>query len=159
MKLIFIVLLIALTSTFILWQKVSYLEYASTSKAEIPTSTPTPSPLNADKLFQLVNDWRVQNGYQAYKESEFACNIALKRLPETKINWSHDKFIQDVQAGRYCSTTCYLGENLAKEYISESDTLTAWINSPEHLRNLKASYTHSCIKIDGMYTVQIFSYF
>lgn len=121
-----------------------------------PTETPipTPVPLSADKLFQLVNEWRVQNGYQEYKKSDFACSVASKRLPEVKENWSHEGFYYK----RFCQE-CTLSENLAKGQPSEKETLKNWVNSPSHLANLQRTYTHACIVTDGDYFVQIFSYF
>lgn len=128
-----------------------------------PTQFPTPTPaiISSDKLFQLVNKWRVQNGYQAYKKSEFAESIATERLLESKQVWTHEKFIEDAEANKYC-TDCYLGENLSRNILSESETLDAWLNSPSHKANLERSYTHSAIVCDNTvenYCVHIFSFF
>lgn len=124
-----------------------------------PTEMPTPTlpiPFSADRLFQLVNDWRVKEGYQPYIESEFACNVASKRLPEVEVNWSHEGFYY----GRFCKD-CWLAENLADsiQYYSEEHTLSSWLKSASHAANLKTPYTHSCIECSSGYCVHIFSYF
>lgn len=123
-----------------------------------PIQIPLPTPINlsSDKLSQLVNDWRAQNGYQPYIKSDFDCNFALERIPEIEQNFSHNGFHLRIKEAPVGAT---LGENLAMGYESEQITLTAWLNSPEHLANLKAPYDHSCIQTDGAYAVEIFSYF
>ena len=72
-------------------------------KSILPTAYPYPTvtvePFSADKLFQYVNDWRIEEGYQPYIKSEFACNIADIRLPQVKVDWSHDKFLSQVESG------------------------------------------------------------
>lgn len=130
----------------------------------LPTSVPTralmptPKPFSADKLFQLVNEWRIKEDYQPYKKSEFACNIADIRLSEVKINWSHDGF----HADRFCNSECTLGENLIRGYVyneQEPEALKGWLNSSSHRANLEDNYTHSCIKCYSGICVHIFSYF
>lgn len=123
----------------------------------VPTPTITMAPYipdDADDLFQTVNEWRIKEGYQPHKKSEFACNVAETRLSETKINWSHDGFRYD----RFCES-CTISENLAKGFIFADRTLNGWLSSPPHRKALEADYTHSCIKCDSGYCVQIFSYF
>lgn len=127
---------------------------------QLPLKTPQPSlkttPISGDNLFAWVNSWRKTNGYNEYKKSEFACSIAEKRLPEIKVNWSHEGFYY----GKYC-TDCYLSENLSKNFFYEPDApliLDAWVNSASHLENLKKDYTHSCIKCESGFCVHIFSY-
>lgn len=137
-----------------------------------PTSTPTPAGffqikepvktiISANKLFQLVNEWRVQNGYQPYIKSDFAENIAKTRLSEVKVEWSHDKFLKHHNDGDYCQK-CWLGENLVKGYPTEQESLDNWLNSPSHRANLERNYTHSAIVCDNTvenYCVHIFSYY
>lgn len=127
-----------------------------------PAPIPYTEPIvNADKLFQIVNEWRSQNGYQPYKKSDFAKSVATSRLPEVKIVWSHDKFLSDMHSGKLCDG-CTLGENLAKGYSTENQALQSWLNSPSHRENLERPYTHSAIVCSNTaenYCVHIFSYF
>lgn len=124
-----------------------------------PTITVPPYiPDDADDLFQTVNEWRIKEGYQPYKKSEVACSFALKRLPQVKTDWEagHKGFYE--LAKSYPSNT-YWGENLAKGFIFTDRTLNGWLNSPLHRENLEKPFTHSCIKCDSGFCVQIFSYF
>lgn len=116
-----------------------------------------PAELSADKLFQIVNEWRVKEGYQQYEKSEFTCEISNQRLPEIKINFNHAGF----SAERFCpkDLDCKIGENLVEGYNSEEEAFNSWLNSPTHRNNLESDYTHSCIKCDSGYCVHIFSYF
>ena len=121
------------------------------------TPIPTPTNLNANKLFQLVNDWRVQNGYRPFIKSDSLCKIATVRLSEIEKDFSHDGF----SAKRFFpnAPTGMSGENLAEKYQTEKTTLNAWLNSPEHLANLKYPYKYSCIETSGTYAVQEFATF
>ena len=130
-------------------------EYPIPTQAIMPS--PTPALLDADNLFQTVNNWRIEENYQPYIKSDFACNIATIRLPEVKENWSHNGF----HASRFC-TNCWLAENLAQGYFNanqKQQLLDDWLDSPSHRKILELEYTHSCIKCDSGYCVHIFSYF
>ncbi len=157
MRLLLGLLLISFFVIGYLFFKVNSVKPAPVVATQVPTIAPTLAPINADDLFQIVNEWRFQNDYPAYKKSEFACSVAEKRLPEVKNNWSHDGFSYE----KYCKS-CYLGENLAKGYIDAGTTLHKWLMSPSHKKNLTQDYTHSCIKCDNThenYCVQIFANF
>lgn len=130
--------------------------YVAPTRIIIPA--PTAVILSSDKLFQLVNEWRVQNGYKAYIYSEFAESVAITRLAEVKKNWSH----KGMDIDRFCQKHCYLGENLSKDFLTESETLDAWLNSPGHRENLELPFSHSAIVCDETvenYCVHIFSFF
>lgn len=141
-------------------KKPAYIAVAPTPTVYItPTNSPTPTPVNlsSDKLFQLVNEWRAQNGYQAFIYSDFAESIAIRRLPEVKKDWSHNGFSYE----KYCDS-CYLGENLSRGYLTEPEILNAWLNSPSHRENLELPFSHSAIVCDNTeenYCVHIFSFF
>lgn len=121
----------------------------------IPTYVPPAISLNSSKLWALVQNWRIKQGFSAYIENDTLCQLASKRLTQVKKDWSHDQFLptgaQFVDYNKY-----RIGENLAKEYFTESQLLTSWLKSPSHRFNLDDSFTHSCIKTEGTYAVQIF---
>lgn len=118
--------------------------------------TPTPVQLSSDKLFQIVNDWRLKNGYQPLKMSKTLCSIAQSRVPEIQKDYAHDgfyKYAKNLPPGSYIS------ENLSTGYADENSTLIAWLSSESHHKALETAYTHSCIATEGSYAVQIFGYY
>lgn len=146
---------------FLVSKKSAYVAVAPTPTAYItPTNFPTPTPVNlsSDKLFQLVNDWRVQNGYQPYLLNESLCIVARERIPEIKIKWSHEGLFNHLSEFNYV----HYGENLGKGYRyanDESRILKDWVNSPEHYENLILPFTDSCIESNDGYVVQLFADF
>lgn len=114
------------------------------------------APLSADKLFNLVNEWRIKNGYASYTKSESLCELANERLPEVRVNWNHDGFFARTTQNSNLPKGDY-GENLAKFTRTEEFTLAAWIQSPEHYKNLTKPFTYSCIETDGKYVVEEFA--
>lgn len=130
--------------------------YVAPTRIIIPA--PTAVILSSDKLFQLVNDWRVQNGYQPYLLNESLCIVARERIPEIKIKWSHEGLFNHLSEFNYV----HYGENLGKGYRyanDESRILKDWVNSPEHYENLILPFTDSCIESNDGYVVQLFADF
>lgn len=121
---------------------------------DISGPTPTPAPISSEKLMSVVNDWRQAQGLQIYKENELTCSFAQIRVKEIEINFSHDGF----NGKRMCGNLeCWASENLSQGFTTEKDTLNGWLNSPEHLKNLKADYYYSCIKCENNYCAQEFA--
>lgn len=118
------------------------------------TPTPTkPIALDANILWNKVQGWRESQGLHPYIKDDFLCKFAIIRLEEIKTDWSHNKF----SAKRLCGDMdCTVGENLASDMVTETNALISWINSPDHLRELKYDYKYSCIETSGSYAVQIF---
>ena len=106
--------------------------------------------LNADKLFSVVNEWRVEAGYKPYEKSEGLCKIAENRSNDG-IDYHkglYDKF------GSYQSV---IQENSNQRAETETASLHAWLNSPPHFATLKKDYKYSCVATKGDFAVQIFS--
>jgi len=89
---------------------------------------------------------------------EKLCDYSAFRLEQIKRDWSHDGFRK---MNKYIYEYTHAktgGENLGRDFISEQDTLNAWLNSPTHLENLTKPFTHSCIKADSQgHSVQLFA--
>jgi uncharacterized protein YkwD len=124
--------------------------------SQLPTVSP--SNLNADKLFELTNNWRVQQGYQPYIKNQTLCNLAKIRLNDIYTNWSHDGFVETVKWW-FGNRQYDVSENLAKDMSFEKQTLQKWLNSPTHKENLVKNYKYSCIAAKGGYAVQLFGNF
>lgn len=152
--------LLVLSVLFIGLLAVKVRQSPVTSIAQKPTYIPPTSvpyvPDTEDDLFQAVNKWRVQTNRLAYKKSTATCDFASFRAPQLKTDYSHKGFhehLKNLPDGQFFS------ENLLENFTLKEVAIKAWLNSPFHRKALEADYTHSCIKCDSGYCVQIFSYF
>ena len=110
--------------------------------------------IDQDKLFDLIQMWRVANDYKPYKIDDGLCAFAIIRAFEVQNDWSHDGFV----AGRIAPLSNHelYGENLAKEFFSEESMLDGWIHSPTHLENLESPFTYSCVRCINGYCAHEF---
>jgi hypothetical protein len=124
------------------------------SNKQVDASKPvyTSHPLNAETLTSLVNDWRVKSGFQPYIKQESLCRIASDRLPEVKVVFNHDAFVEKYY-NKYASG---IQENLVKS-LNEDMALFQWLHSEAHRATLERNYKYSCIATSDMIGVQIFS--
>jgi uncharacterized protein YkwD len=127
--------------------------------ANPPQYTPPPAPpeLNSEKLWSLVQAWRQSAGFKTYTKDRRLCEMAQVRLGQIKTDWSHYQFQGVVDRYFYGKYDYSVGENLAREEISEQSTLDQWLLSPDHRENLDAPYKYSCIVTEGGYAVQFFA--
>lgn len=108
--------------------------------------------ISEDKLWITVQKWRIENGKQMYQKDERMCDLAEIRVGESQEEFNHDKWYEKtrgIQANR-------LAENLIKGYTNEEEALQAWLDSPDHKKNLGDDYTKSCIKCSETYCAQEF---
>lgn len=132
---------------------------ASPSVTPLPSLKPRPSiaprVLNPSRLWDSVQNYRLESGYKQYTEDERLCTIARKRLSEVETDWSHEGF------WKYTEDFSHNGmaENLGRDYWPESELMNAWKFSPSHKENLDKPYRYSCIETEGLYAVQIFANF
>jgi uncharacterized protein YkwD len=111
----------------------------------------TDRPLDAEKLWTLIENWRVSQNLSSYKKNSRLCDVATIRVNDPPLD-NHKLFLE-----RYQSYPSKIAENLADYAQSEQETLNGWLNSPSHFENLKYQYKYSCIAIKNSYAVQIFS--
>lgn len=105
------------------------------------------------RLWQLINEYRIKANMPSFTESSNVCLMAVKRLSETKSDWSHNGFFSHVKD--FPNTK--IGENLIKGYASEDRTLQGWLNSPLHKKNLTDNYKYSCLRCESDRCVQVFA--
>lgn len=111
--------------------------------------------LNEQILFELIQDWRINQKLPPYIYSEKLCNFAKLRLKEIEVEFSHQGYYDHRKEINAIS----LGENLAENQPSEQHTLDMWVASPSHLKNLTTPFVYTCIKTEGQKAVQIFANF
>lgn len=133
----------------------------------VPIPTQAPEPVIAassgsyeDRLWDVVQNWRISQGLAAHAKDSRMCRLAELRLPEIKVNWSHDGFVNNSHYSAICpDSNCFasMSENLSNGYYSEQENLNGWLNSPAHREALQKNYTYSCIKCQDGYCVQEFA--
>lgn len=97
-----------------------------------------------EEAFQLLNEYRKQNGLNELKQNEQLDKNALIRGYEISHSFRHNRpdrtSVLDME-GVY-------GENIAYGYPTAKELMDAWIASPSHNDNmLKAAYKTGAIKI------------
>lgn len=119
------------------------------SKTLVVVNTPE---LSERTILAITTQYRADHNLPALIESPELCRFAKTRVDEIVNNndWSHDGFLPVSHA--YEENFHYLGENLARNYISNDEVLTAWIGSPAHKENLDNKYyDKACVAIkDGI---------
>lgn len=130
-------------------------EIVITPTLQVPTDIPTATPyiFSENGLYQLVQDWKLQEHGYTYKPSESLCTIANSRLNEIDGDWSHEGFY------KYAREDSVISENLSQNFFAMEDAFQAWLDSPTHRENLEKDYTHSCLTCDGNRCVQVFGYY
>jgi uncharacterized protein YkwD len=148
------ILLIGLSAFFL----INSASSKHTEIVSIPSITPTAQPeLNNINLWLAINEWRKSVNLATYTESKLLCDVADIRIKEIQTNFSHDGLFSH----RWCDEklTCTISENIAAYSPSVNETLQGWLNSPPHRKALESDYSHSCIRTQNGYSVQIFGYY
>ena len=116
-------------------------------------------PLNENRLWLLVQQWRENNGYNLYLKDPEICRIAKERaIEQYKLGHLdyHKGFLD-----RYSSYPYVISENIVTSsgYGNEGEqaALNWWLSSPPHHAALEKPYTHACIKCSGSICVHIFT--
>lgn len=127
------------------------------SKPISPIIIPSPTPLifSEEKLWSLVNEWKINQGSNPYIKDQRLCNLANVRLEEIRLKNNHDGFWNHTNDFPHKE----LAENLSSDYIFEDKALIGWLNSPPHRKTLEHDYKYSCLKCLGDRCVQLFANF
>ncbi len=130
----------------------------SPQPAETPTITPiptaTPTNLDANKIFDMVNAYRAQNGLGPFeKASDEIQQLAQVRSTEL-IN---EGKIGAIHAGLYNRHFSYWIWENAKYGSDEAGTVAWWISSPLHRRSILGDSKYTAVACTGNYCVQLFT--
>jgi uncharacterized protein YkwD len=118
----------------------------------------TPVELDEYVIYELVNKERSNHKLKELRLDPALCEYTEFRLSQIKVNFSHNGFKQTSLQYVQENNLKQVGENLVKDYASESATVHDWMNSPTHRENiLDATYKDTCVRCDGQYCVQIFA--
>ena len=114
--------------------------------------------INEEKLWSLIQDWRVKNNLEPYIEDQRLCDIAKKRAPEIQneidSSTTHSGFLTKFKNYPY-----KISENVIAYAKDESDALNWWLSSSSHRKALEYSWSYSCVKCFNNFCSQIFSSF
>lgn len=133
---------------------------------DIPTSSPSsPTPtiaasysswgLNADKLFDMSNQYRASKGLPAFQKDDRACQLASSRAPEigAEIAEGH------MHSGLRDRNLPYWNSENIISYSTEEGAFNWWINDTIHREQIEGNYTYSCVACNGNSCAQEFTNF
>lgn len=148
----------------IAYRYATYHPTDSVYSSPTPTTIPTPIVIhfNPYVVAQAVNAERTKHGMLALVWNGTLCGLADERLLDIHSDFSHDKWLSELQQQSYFSPMQRFGENLAEGQNSVTDLMSEWIASPEHEQNiLDRTFFSTCVTTDTVgyttFTVQEFS--
>ena len=131
--------------------------------AQVPSTITDPdatssASLNAEVLFNLVNNYRLQLGLVPFTKDASICEIANSRAPElyNEIfgnSYMHAGFRERAKSLNYWATENIIYQN------TENGALNWWLNSPIHKSAIVGDYKYSCTACSGKSCCQIFTSF
>jgi uncharacterized protein YkwD len=137
----------------------------TTAPKPTTTTTSTPPPSQSQQVFDLVNQYRAQNGCAALADNADLTTAAQDHSDDMARNhyFSHTTprgvtFDEREKAAGYPTPG---GENIAMGQTSAQQVMTDWMNSPGHRANiLNCQFTAIGIGLDtdGWYWTQDFGY-
>jgi uncharacterized protein YkwD len=123
---------------------------SSNPKESVPEKTVdyNYSPAELETM-DLINKYRVSNGLNALEKINY---ISVKSQEHnnymiTNDIVSHDDFVARSEDIIKVLGVKKVGENIAYNYNTPQAALNAWINSPEHKKNILGDYTNFGISI------------
>lgn len=144
----FFLLLLTLFSGFVLLFGVLFLLFNQNSNSNKMSFSETKINLNADKIWNLVNNWEKSQGFQPYVKNDKLCQFAENALPNINA-WTKAKYDKpEFSYFNYSWNTSYGN--------SEEAVLNNWVSNTATLKNLKDYYYYSCIKCKANFCVQLF---
>lgn len=128
----------------------------------LPTMTPLSTQalenntvLDSEKIFNLVNQYRVSLGLSPLEKDDKVCELAETRSRELVGELSSGT----LHSGLYNRNLPYWIFENAKVGSNEEDAVAWWISSPIHRQSIVGDYKFSCVKCTGTYCSQIFTGF
>lgn len=119
------------------------------------TATPEGS-LNADVIFELINEHRQKKSLPIFEKNDFLCKVAQDRRPQLTNEIFGTKYIHE---GFYEMNLPYwITENMAFQN-SEESILSWWLKSSLHRRAIEGNFTYSCGACAGDICIQLFTNF
>ena len=132
--------------------------YMSESEEVEPEPAPIPVELDEYVIFDLVNEERSTLKLKKLRFDPSLCEYAESRVQQIQRGFSHDGFKRTSAEYLKEMRLSYISENLSSYYVTESDTVNAWMGSTGHREAIaERIYTDTCVRCDGLFCVQIFA--
>lgn len=142
--------------------KSNYTEITEANGLSITVSSNTQTDTE-NQLFDLINEHRISMGLNELEFESTSYYFAKKHTDYmiSQGKTSHDNFTWRAENISTETGAVKVSENVAKDYDSPEVAMTAWLNSPEHRKNLEGNYSHSALSIKAnasgdLYFTQIF---
>lgn len=124
-----------------------------------PTITPIPTiaPINLDenKLWNLVNDWEKQHGYQQYIKDAKLCASVDKLYSDTELLTDSNWFNKVGLNNSYQQNSTWLNTTSA---MSEESVLNGWISDTKLVKTLRDYfYQYACIRCKNQQCIMMFA--
>ncbi len=136
--------------------------YEYVQEQPTPTAAPiiTPLPistggLNADHLFNLVNNHRISRGLPPFEKEGRLCEVAQSRAPEIRGEITNGT----LHSGLRNRGLPYRVYENAIWMSSEERAFAWWMNSGIHRASIEGNYKYSCTSCHENACVQLFSNF
>ena len=140
---IFLLLAFAITMTSCSTTDVAQEEELFESAKLVSMTTPE------EELFEMVNHYRIENGYNPLIFSEEAYQAAQEHnaymITENKI--SHDNFNKRASKLAQQTNAVVVAENVAKDFGTNEGALNGWLNSESHKKTIEGDFTHTAVSI------------
>ncbi|RRQ50208.1 CAP domain-containing protein [Maribacter algicola] len=157
-KMFYVLVLIAVQSC----SKDAYIEMEEQSNLSITVASNIQTA-RENELFDLVNEHRLSIGLNELQFESVSYHYAKEhtRYMIDKGQTSHANFEQRAKSISDKTGASDVSENVAKDYDTVAEAFEAWLDSPNHRKNLEGDYTHSALSIlpdeEGeLYFTQIF---
>jgi len=121
---------------------------------EKPASPEKPSSLDANLIFNMINQHRANLGLAAFEKEEKLCAMAQERGPEL-----YDEIFTNgnIHGGFYKRNfPWWITENM-KYGESEESVFNWWLSSPIHRKAIESDFIYSCGECYGNSCVQLFT--
>lgn len=133
----------------------------SSSPTPVPTSIPSSSSelntggLNADKIFELVNNYRSSKSLPPVQKDDRVCEVARSRAPEVGAEISGGYMHKGIRA----RNLPYFNSEIIISMRSEEAAVNWWISDYIHRVQMEGDYKYSCAACSGNSCVQEFTNF
>lgn len=123
----------------------------------VPTALPTsqkPPSLNADLIFDLINNYRATIGLPGYQKDQLLCDLAKSRGPELY----NEIFVTgNIHGGLYSRNLPYwITENM-KYSENEQQAIDWWLSSYIHKKAIEGNFTYACGECYGKSCIMLFT--